>query len=103
MVDFSDLPRLGRLLDTRIRQPDAEVLVNRKLAAEFNYYVTPNAQAAWIRAGLKLSRRYRRINAYGYIHLYDDPPREDGGPIIQSGLLEANGAKKPGYQAFKKG
>lgn len=111
VVDFSDLPRLARLLDTRIRRPDgkplplyiSEFALPTGPDAEFNYYLTPGTQASWIRAGIKLSRRFRRIHTYGYIHLYDDPPRADGGPIVQSGLLEANGAKKPGYGAFKKG
>lgn len=111
VVDFSDLPRLARLLDTRIRRPNGQPLslylsefaLPTGPDAEFNYYLTPGTQASWIRAGLKLSRRYRRIHTFGYIHLYDDPPRADGGPIIQSALLEASGAKKPGYQAFKKG
>jgi hypothetical protein len=60
-------------------------------------------QAAWIRETLKLVRRSSRIAAFGWIHLYDDPPSPDGSRVSQSGLLYDNGSPKPGYFAFSDG
>lgn len=109
VVDFSDLPRLARLLDSRIRRPNGRPLSlflgEYALAtgpdAEFNYYVTPEIQADWIKAALRLSRRWRRIDTFSYIYLYDSPPNSDY--RLQSGLLYSDGTRKPGYLAFKNG
>lgn len=111
VVDFSDLPRLASLLDKTIRRPNGRplplFLSEYTLAtgpdAEFNYYVTLETQADWIKAALRLSRRWKRIDTFSYIHVYDDPPRADGGDRLQSGLLYSDGTRKPGYFAFKNG
>ena len=109
VVDFSDLPRLARLLDARIRRPDGRplslFLSEYTLAtgpdAEFNYYVTPKTQADWIKAAMRLSRRWSRIDTFSWIHLFDSPPTSDF--RLQSGLLYSDGTRKPGYFAFKNG
>ena len=48
-------------------------------------------------AGLRIARRWSRIYAVGWIHLYDKPPESSGG------LLYTDGARKPGYFAWKAG
>ena len=111
LVDFSDLPRLAEFLDKRIRQPDGEPLplylseytLPSGPEQEFPYYVTPAIQAEWISDALRLSRQYRRIDTFGYIHLYDTPPGVDGQQFLQSGLLDWRGTPKPAYEAFKQG
>lgn len=111
VIDFSDLPRLAEFLDQRIRRPDGEPLplylseytLPSGPEQEFPYYVAPGVQAEWISAALRLSRQYRRIDTFSYIHLYDTPPGSDGQQFVQSGLFDWRGTPKPGYDAFKQG
>jgi hypothetical protein len=104
-IDFSDLPRLARLVDRYLGRPGnphpklfiSEWTVPTGVDDEFDFYVDPTLQAKWITAGLRIASRWSRIYAVGWIHLYDNPPETSGG------LLYANGAKKPGYFAWKSG
>ena len=68
-----------------------------KIDLEFNFFVEPLVQARWITDGLRIARSWSRIYAVGWIHLYDEPPESYGG------LLETDGAQKPGYAAWKAG
>ena len=68
-----------------------------KVDLEFNFYVEPLLQAQWITDGLRIAQRLPSIYAVGWIHLYDEPPTSYGG------LLETDGAQKPGYAAWKAG
>ena len=71
--------------------------------AEFNFHVTRAVQAKWIDQGFKVARA---VGAYGlgWIHLYDDVPDASGRrAVVQGGLIAADGQKKPGYAAFKRG
>jgi hypothetical protein len=43
------------------------------------------------------------VYGLGWVHLRDEPPRADGGPVVRGGLLDHSGAKKPGYDAFRRG
>jgi hypothetical protein len=104
-IDFSDLPRLAKLVDRYLGRPGnrhpklfiSEWTVPTWIDYEFNFYVDPPVQVQWIAAGLRIARRWSRIYAVGWIHLYDEPPESSGG------LLYANGVKKPGYFAWKAG
>ena len=58
----------------------------------------PELSADWIRAAFGIVRRWPRIYALGWIHLYDDPSAGTAG-----GLLDASGRRKPGYDAFRAG
>ena len=64
---------------------------------EFNFHVDPRVQALWITDALRIARQLSNIYALGWIHLYDEPPTSAGG------LIQADGAKKPGYFAWQKG
>lgn len=104
-VDFSDLGRLSKLVDHYLGRPGnpdptlfiSEWTVPTKIDLEFNFYVEPLVQAQWITDGLRLAQSLPSIYAVGWIHLYDEPPTSYGG------LLETDGAEKPGYAAFKAG
>jgi hypothetical protein len=111
-VDFSDLGRfdrkvaryLGRPRHKRIRLFLSEFTVpTDKPDAEFNFHVTRAVQAKWIDQGFKVARA---VGAYGlgWIHLYDDEPDATGRrAVVQGGLIAADGQKKQGYAAFKRG
>jgi hypothetical protein len=104
-VDFSDLGRLSKLVARNLGRPGnrdpklfiSEWTVPTKIDLEFNFYVEPLVQAQWITDGLRLAQSLPSIYAVGWIHLYDEPPTSYGG------LLETDGAQKPGYAAWKAG
>lgn len=105
MVDFSDLKRLARLVNRDLGRPRhrhlklfiSEWTIPTNVDQEFDFYVEPAVQARWISAALRLARGWPELYDVGWIHLYDEPPTSSGG------LLYANGAKKPGYLAWKHG
>jgi hypothetical protein len=104
-VDFSDLGRLAKLVDRFLGRPDdpnpklfiSEWTVPTSVDFEFNFYVEPLVQAQWITDGLRLAQNLSSVYAVGWIHLYDEPPTSYGG------LIQTNGAEKPGYAAWKAG
>lgn len=104
-IDFSDLGRLAGLVDRYLGRPGnpdpklfiSEWTVPTAIDQEFNFYVNPLVQAQWITDGLRIARQLPSIYAVGWIHLYDEPPASYGG------LIETDGAKKPGYYAWKAG
>ncbi len=103
-VDFSDLRRLAGWVDHYLGRGRpliklflSEWTIPTAVDDEFNFYVAPAVQAKWITDGLRIARTWSRIYALGWIHLHDDPP------ISAGGLLDAHGAEKPGYLAWKNG
>jgi hypothetical protein len=104
-IDFSDLGRLAKLVDRFLGRPGnrrpklfiSEWTVPTKIDLEFNFYVEPLVQARWITDGLRVARELPSVYAVGWIHLYDEPP------VTYGGLLETDGAKKPGWFAWKDG
>ncbi len=102
-IDFSDLGRLSKLVDRYLGRPGnpvpklfiSEWTVPTKVDEEFNFYVEPLVQAQWITDGLQAAQSLPSIYAVGWIHLYDEPP------VSYGGLLETDGAQKPGYTAWK--
>lgn len=103
-VDFSDLRRLAGWIDRylgrgrpQIKLFLSEWTIPTAVDDEFNFFVTPAVQAQWISDGLRIARSWPRVYALGWIHLYDDRPSTAGG------LLDAQGAPKPGYLAWKHG
>jgi hypothetical protein len=112
-VDFSDLPRFSKWIDQWLGKLPGQHHLGLWLSewtiptdredAEFNFHVTQPTQASWIRSAFAMTKRFRRVKVFGWVHLYDDPPSADGSPVIQGGLIDANGVKKPGYYAFKSG
>lgn len=105
MVDFSDSKRLTKVLDRhyprkrlRLFLSEWGVPAGATKDGELGFQLNYATQARWIRAGLRISRKFRRIYTIGWIHPYDRP---DLG--ITTGLIKADGRKKPGYHAFRNG
>jgi hypothetical protein len=104
-IDFSDLGRLGALVDRYLGRPGnphpklflSEWTIPTAVDQEFNFYVDPPVQAQWITDGLRIAQSLPSIYAVGWINLYDDPPASYGG------LIQTDGTKKRGYFAWKAG
>jgi hypothetical protein len=104
-VDFSDLGRLSKLVDRYLGRPGnphpklfiSEWTIPTSVELEFDFYVDPPLQARWITDGLRIATGTPSIYAVGWIHLYDEPP------VSYGGLIQADGAPKPGYWAWKAG
>lgn len=111
-ADYSDLDTLARWLDRygyrgrgrrRLKVFISEMVIPTDHANyEFNFWVDRRTQAQWIRAALRITRRMRRIYTFGYLGLYDDPPRPEGNEVNR-GLIDHQGRKKPAYFAYKRG
>ena len=111
-ADFSDLDTLAGWLDRhgyRDRRGRPLRLFLSELSIptdhanfEFNFWVTRETQARWLRAALRITRRWRRIYTLGYLGLYDDPPRPDGREVNR-GLITFDGRRKPAFRAFREG
>lgn len=105
MVDFSDSRRLVKVLDRyypgkklRLFLSEWGVPAGDTLDGELGFRLNFQQQAKWIRAGLRVSRNFKRIYTIGWIHPYDRPDLD-----ITTGLMKADGTKKPGYHAFRNG
>jgi hypothetical protein len=104
-IDFSDLARLGRLVQSNLGRPAnpkprlflSEWTIPTAIDREFNFHVDLQVQARWITAGLRLAQELTGVYAVGWIHLYDALPASAGG------LIRADGRKKPGYFAWQAG
>jgi hypothetical protein len=110
-ADFGDLDTLAGWLDRNLRRPGggrlklflSEISFPTDHANfEFNFWVTPETQAEWISDALRTTRTWARIYTLGYLGLYDDPLRPDA-QQVERGLIERDGTRKPGYEAFKRG
>jgi hypothetical protein len=110
-ADFSDLDTLARWIDRNLGQRRSTpirlflgefTLPTDHANYEFNFYVTRKVQANWLGAALRITRRWTRIYALGWIALYDEEPNGRGDEV-KRGLLEWDGDKKPSYRAFRQG
>jgi hypothetical protein len=61
--------------------------------------LTPTKLGAWIKSALKVTKADKNVYTFGYRGLIDD----SGVPMLYKGLMDANGTKRPGYNAFKRG
>jgi hypothetical protein len=114
-ADFSDLDTLARWIDRDLGRPRggpiklflSEFTIPTDHANhEFNFWVTRKVQARWLEAALRITHRWRRIYALGWIALYDESPRGPGGTPgdeVNRGLLTHEGERKPAYRAYKQG
>ena len=112
-ADFGDLDTLFGWIDRDLRdaRPDGrrlKVFISEisyptdHANHEFNFWMTPEVQANWLRDALGETRRVRRIYTFGYLGLYDDAPRP-AGDQVERGLIRRDGTPKPGYAAFRDG
>ncbi|MHB8656963.1 MAG: hypothetical protein ACYC91_03265 [Solirubrobacteraceae bacterium] len=100
-VQFSDLERLAGWVD-RYLHPGLPLFLSEFTFPtapdqEFTFYVDAPVAARWTSDALRLSRRWKRIYALGWIHVYDDPPNSYGG------LMTVTGKPKPTFYAFERG
>jgi hypothetical protein len=109
-ADYSDLDWFNRVVDSNLGRPGHShvqlflsewTVPTRPRDSEFPFYVSPATQAQWIAAGFRVAKA---VNAYafGWIHLYDEPPYPNR-RSISGGLVDHKGVGKPGYYAFQKG
>ena len=110
-ADFSDLDTLAGWIDRyygRHRGRKLRLYLAEFTAPtdhennEFNFWVSRKTQARWVKAALRITRRWNRIYTMGWYTLYDEPPQADG---LQAnhGLLDWRGRKKPAFGAFRRG
>ncbi len=114
-LDFSDLDTLAGLLDRRLSrrgQRHLKIFISEFFVptdhpnSEFNFYVTRETQARWLRSALRITRRWSRIYTLGWFKLYDDPPccpLGTHGDDVHRGLLDHRGRRKPSYGVYKRG
>jgi hypothetical protein len=110
LVDFSDLARFDKYLQRALGRPGrktiklflSEFTIPTARDSEFNFYVSPQTQARWIRNAFQIARQVKNIAALGWIHLYDEAPIPDAS-VSHGGLITHDGRRKPGYAAFKRG
>jgi hypothetical protein len=114
-ADFSDLDTLARWVDRHLSRKGQRHLrlflseftiptdhANR----EFNFWVTRETQADWLRRALRITRRWKRIYTLGWVHLFDERPTGPGGGHgneVHGGLLDWRGRRKPSFYAYKRG
>jgi hypothetical protein len=104
-IDFSDLGRLSQLVSANLARPGnptprlflSEWTIPTAVDREFNFHVERPLQALWISDGLRVAEQLTGVYALGWIHLYDEPP------VSAGGLIEADGRRKPGFFAWKRG
>lgn len=113
-ADFSDLDNLANRLDRAYRRSPIKRMRRLKLFVsemtfptdhanyEFNFFVTRKTQARWMRAALRITRRYKRIYTFGYLGLYDDPALARGNQV-ERGLITREGERKPAFDAYRLG
>jgi hypothetical protein len=110
-ADFNDLdtfaPFVNRQLRRKGRPPLRFFLSEYSLPTdhsnhEFNFWVSREQQADWLRRALRIARTFKPIYTFGYLSLYDDPLRSDG-LQVERGLIERDGTRKPSYAAYRDG
>ena len=110
-ADFCDLDDLASWVDRDLgRRPGGgkirlwlgEYTTPTDHFSGFNYRVSRRTQASWLASALRITRRWGRIETLNWLTLYDDPPRADG-DYTTFGLIDADGRRKPAFDAFRRG
>lgn len=111
-ADFSDLDTLAGWIDRYLarngRNHHLPIFISEYTAPtdkegfEFGFHVTRAVQAKWLKAGLGIARRWKRIYTLGWIGLRDiGVDTKKGGS--RTGLIDFKGVRKPAYFVFKRG
>jgi hypothetical protein len=112
-MDFSDLKRLSAVVNRFLARPRGKRQIKLYLSEwcvstnigdwEFLFHVSPVLQAKWINSAFKIvNSRNSFIQALVWIHLFD-ADRKGAAKATRSGLIYANGKRKPGFAAFAAG
>jgi hypothetical protein len=112
LVDFSDLPKFTRFLDTHGYRNSSGRPLRLFLSEfffptdhannEFPFHVSWKLQASWLGDALRITMKSSRIYTLGWLGLYDDPKRADG-LEVNRGLMTRSGRRKPSYGVFMRG
>ncbi|MCX6389974.1 MAG: hypothetical protein NT122_04970 [Solirubrobacterales bacterium] len=104
--EFSDLGRLKDVVNNYLAVPNGKRAIPLFLSEwciptgpdkEFNYQVSEATQAKWINSAFRIVNADNSfIYALGWIHLQDSKN-------VSSGLLDASGREKLGFEAFMNG
>jgi len=111
-LDFSEVGLLEKLVTENLGRPYGKSMIPLFISewcvptssadGEFNYWVDPPDQAKWIKSAFDIVNGHNFIYALGWIHLSDE--RKNGiHPRTACGLLNEDGSKKPGFDAFRRG
>ena len=93
-------PRRRRAAPEVAREPGRQARHRPRAVSEPGRpHVGPNKQAAWVKAALKATKADKSVYTFGYRGLVDD----SGTPTAFRGLLDADGTKRPAFNAFKSG
>ena len=111
-LDFSEVGLLEKLVTENLGRPYGKSMIPLFISewcvptssadGEFNYWVDPPDQAKWIKSAFDIVNGHNFIYALGWIHLSDE--RKNGiHPRTACGLLNEDGSKKQGFDAFRRG
>jgi hypothetical protein len=108
-VDFGVLDTMARWLDKHQRRGKKRLKIfiseytipSDHASHEFNYWATREAQARYVRAALRIARRWKRIYTMGWFAMFDEAPRADG-LETNRGLMTYRGKRKPSFYAYKR-
>lgn len=106
-VDFGTLDTMARWLDRYQRKGLKLFLSEYTMPTDhpnhdFNFYATRDAQARYVKAALRITRRWKRIYTLGWHELFDEKPQSNG---LQTnrGLMTYEGKRKKAFYAWKRG
>jgi hypothetical protein len=111
-ADFCDLDDVARWVDrylgrtprgARIKLWLGEYTAPTQPNSGFGWHVSPATQASWLRSALRITRRWKRIEALNWLTLYDERPSPEARWYSSFGLLDADGTRKPSFAAFQRG
>jgi hypothetical protein len=112
MADFGDLDALARWIDRdlgrrrggkRIKIFIGEYAIpTDQPNYVFGWWVRRKTQANWLRAALRITRRWHRIETLVYYTLYDQAPRPQNDEF-RSGLIDHSDRRKPAFYAYRRG
>jgi hypothetical protein len=105
---FNDIDTLHREISAYYRQGNREaprlwlsewtVISDKPSRIFLRFYVSAREQARWLRAAFDIARRTPYVAGLGWFTLLDEPPAPGS---ANWGLMRADGAPKPSFDAFK--
>jgi hypothetical protein len=113
-ADFADLDTLHKDVNRFLRRKRGKkipifvseyALQTDRDSEVFNFHVSRETQAKWLRQALRTVRRSKWIYSFGYFRLNDTRPDNANDNTFPTwGLMSSDlSEKKPGYFAFKRG
>jgi hypothetical protein len=111
IMDFSDSGRLARTVDRYLARPRRTTIglffseigfPTDRLDQTFSFFFSREEAARRLSRVFRLARGMREVYAVGYWQMFDLPAGPgDERPESTVGLIDAEGNRKPGFDAFK--